>query len=145
MDLQIFSDGGARGNPGPAGFGVVVQNNDSAKAIYMCGQYLGVKTNNEAEYLGLIHALTWLRDNQENLESKNITFISDSQLLLRQILGRYKVKAPHLKLLHQQALALKEQINLPIHFQEVLRNKNTQADALANRAMDLKTTVYGLE
>lgn len=144
MDLQIFSDGGARGNPGPAGFGVVVQNNDVQTPLYQCGQYLGVKTNNEAEYMGLIHALTWLRDAQSNLQIRSVVFISDSQLLLRQVTGRYKIKAPHLKLLHQQIVGLQQQIKLPIHFQEVLRHKNTKADALANRAMDLKTTVYEL-
>lgn len=135
MTLKIYIDGGARGNPGPAGFGLVVydlQNN----LVHQSCQFLGIKTNNEAEYSGLINALNWINTNASQLKVARLLFYSDSELVVRQIQGRYKVKAPHLKPLYQTAINLLAQINLPYEFHSVPREQNQLADRLANRAMD---------
>jgi probable phosphoglycerate mutase len=100
MQISIYTDGGARGNPGISGYGLVVLDQQQ-NSLYQQSKFLGVKTNNEAEYLGLIGALTWLKDNQSNIDSVN--FYSDSQLMVRQITGLYKVKSPNLKPLFDTA------------------------------------------
>jgi len=135
MIVNIYTDGGARGNPGPAGFGLVVYDKDQ-NIIYKNSQYIGIKTNNEAEYAALINALEWLVHNKDNFSISHINLFSDSQLLVRQIQGIYKVKAIHLKPLHQLCLSLIKSINLPYTFTDVRREKNTLADSLANDAMD---------
>ncbi len=135
MIVNIFTDGGARGNPGPAGYGVVVKTFDN-KIIYQKSSYLGIKTNNEAEYAGLISALQWLKDNYQNLDINQVTINSDSQLLICQIQGLYKVKAENLKLLFAQSRDLLEKIPFSIIFKHIPREENVLADQLANQAMD---------
>lgn len=135
MILSIYTDGGSRGNPGISGFGVAIYD-ERGRIIAKLSKFLGVKTNNEAEYLGMIEALTWVRDNQTSCSKVN--FYSDSQLLVRQILGKYKVKADNIKPLHQVITSLLNQISIPCHFNEVLREKNELADELANLAMDTR-------
>ncbi|MBP6989672.1 ribonuclease HI family protein, partial [Candidatus Shapirobacteria bacterium] len=89
MGIKVFTDGGARGNPGIAGYGIYIED-ENKKTLFEEAKFLGVKTNNEAEYLGLIGALTWIEENK--IESE-IEINSDSQLLVRQMQGKYKVKA----------------------------------------------------
>lgn len=138
MKLFIHTDGGSRGNPGSAGFGLVVTN-EQKQTIYEFAGYIGTKTNNEAEYAGLIAALTWSCDNQNRLKPESLTFVSDSQLLIRQVNGQYKVKSPHLKILHSQIQSLVQNLNCPVIFTNVLREDNTRADELANLAMDRRS------
>jgi len=133
MQISIYTDGGARGNPGISGYGLVVLDQQQ-NSLYQQSKFLGVKTNNEAEYLGLIGALTWLKDNQSNIDSVN--FYSDSQLMVRQITGLYKVKSPNLKPLFDTAKKLISQIKPSISFLDIRRGKNELADSLANQAMD---------
>ncbi len=133
MDISIYTDGGSRGNPGPSGYGLVVYDQNQ-NIIYQDSRFLGIKTNNEAEYLGLLAALTWLVKHQSGL--KSVSFYSDSQLLVRQITGAYKVKAPTIKPLFATAQSLLSQINCRIKFTHLLRHKNELADQLANQAMD---------
>ena len=135
MILSIYTDGGSRGNPGISGFGVAIYDEQS-QIIAKLSKFLGVKTNNEAEYLGMIEAVTYVRDHLSAISEVN--FYSDSQLMVRQILGKYKVKADNIKPLHQTIASLLSQINIPCHFHEILRDKNKLADELANQAMDLK-------
>ena len=135
MELNIYTDGGARGNPGPAGFGFVIYGSHQ-KILVKCYQFLGTKTNNEAEYLGLISALNWLRENQNKYQISAVNFNSDSELLIRQITGVYKVKAPHLKDLYLTAYRLFSALPFPIKFHHVFRESNDLADKLANMAMD---------
>jgi len=137
MDISIFSDGGARGNPGPAGFGVVIFDKHK-KIIFQNSVYLGTKTNNEAEYAGLINALEWVKNNKNNFNITLINIHSDSQLLVHQINGIYKVKAPNLKPLYAICQNLLSEINLPYKFTDIRRELNTLADELANQAMDRK-------
>lgn len=133
MKLSVYTDGGARGNPGVSGYGLLVVD-DKKKPIFQQSKFLGIKTNNEAEYLGLIAALTWLKDHQTGLTA--VDFYSDSQLIIRQLTGHYKVKSPNLKPLFTTAKNLIGQIKVPISFLDIRRGKNELADALANQAMD---------
>ena len=137
MQITVYTDGGSRGNPGHSGYGLVIYN-DSQKILFKESKYLGIKTNNEAEYSGLIGALDWLNQNQDTKIAK-INFYSDSQLMIRQIQGKYKVKAPNLKPLFQKAQELISSIKIPIIFQDVRRDFNKLADELANQAMDRKS------
>ena len=130
MKLKIFTDGGARGNPGIAGYGIYIED-ENKKTLFEEAKFLGVKTNNEAEYLGLIGALTWIGENK--IESE-IEINSDSQLLVRQMQGKYKVKAENLKKLWLIAQNLSK--NKKIIYKEIRREHNSRADALANKAMD---------
>ena len=135
MDLNIYTDGGARGNPGISGYGLVIQDQDK-KTLYQEAKFLGIKTNNEAEYMGLVAALSWLVDHQSEFNPDAIHIHMDSQLIVRQIQGRYKVKAPNLRPLYQTATSLLNQLNSPYQFKDVRRESNTVADQLANQAMD---------
>jgi ribonuclease HI len=135
MNLQIFTDGGSRGNPGTAGYGVVVYD-DQKTPIYQESRYLGIKTNNEAEYYGLLAALSWLHTNHQNYTPQLVTFNLDSQLVVRQINGLYKVKNANLIPLYQQAKNLIQSFPFRVEFQDIRREYNSQADHLANQAMD---------
>lgn len=132
MKIRAFTDGGARGNPGIAGYGVYIED-ENKKLLFEEGKFLGIKTNNEAEYMGLIGALSWI---ENNCPESEIEINSDSQLLVRQMKGIYKVKADHLKKLWMIAQDLVK--GKQIQFQEIRREYNKKADALANLAMDRK-------
>lgn len=131
----IHTDGGARGNPGPAGAGVVIAAADAsgrgATVVYEAGFYLGETTNNVAEYTGLIRGL----EQAKALGFDAVVIRSDSQLMVKQLLGEYRVKAANLKPLYSQAIdALAGFASWSA--EHVYRDKNTRADTLANRAMD---------
>src|SRR5579872_3399019 len=128
--LVAFIDGGARGNPGPAGYGVVVQD-ESRKKIAALSEYLGHQTNNFAEYQGLIAALEYAVANGH----KALKVVSDSELLVRQIKGIYKVNNLVLRDLHGHAKELIAQLAW-FSIGHVLRGHNEEADRLANAAMD---------
>lgn len=132
MKIRVFTDGGARGNPGVAGYGVYIED-ENKNTLFEEAKFLGIKTNNEAEYLGLIGALDWINYNAREAE---IEINSDSQLLVRQMQGKYKVKADNLKKLWLIAQSLCN--NKKIIFKEIRREFNLRADALANQAMDKK-------
>jgi ribonuclease HI len=128
--LVAHSDGGARGNPGPAGYGVVIQD-ESGREVAALSEYLGHQTNNFAEYQGLIAALEYaLRHGPKALK-----LISDSELLVRQIKGIYKVKNAVLQDLHARAKQLIAQLDW-FSIGHALREHNQEADRLANQAMD---------
>jgi len=135
MVLNIYTDGGSRGNPGISGYGLVIYE-DKQKILYQEGRFLGIKTNNEAEYSGIIAALEWVKKNKTNYNITQLNFFADSQLMIRQFQGLYKVKAPTLLPLYAHAQQLLAQINLPIKFTDVRREFNKLADELANQAMD---------
>ena len=128
--LVAYSDGGARGNPGPAGYGVVIKD-ETGKKIAELSQYLGHQTNNVAEYQGLIAALEYAIKHGY----KALKVISDSELLVRQIKGIYKVKNSVLKDLHARAKELIAKLDW-FSIEHILRGKNSEADQLANEAMD---------
>jgi ribonuclease HI len=128
--LIAHSDGGARGNPGPAGYGVVIQDQSGKKVAHL-SEYLGHQTNNFAEYQGLIAALEYAVQHGP----KALKLISDSELLVRQIKGIYKVKNATLKDLHGRAKELIAQLEW-FAIGHALREHNRDADRLANEAMD---------
>ena len=126
----LYTDGGSRGNPGPAGFGVVVTD-PAGRVLAERDVFMGRASNNEAEYGGLVAGLELCHD----MGAQNVLIRADSQLMIRQINGEYKVKSPNLKPLFEQARALLG------HFpqwraEHVRREQNKLADALANKAMD---------
>ena len=125
-----YIDGGSRGNPGPAGFGVRIENPDGTVCAELKGA-LGVATNNVAEYRGLIAALTYF----VGARHCHILIRSDSQLLIRQMTGRYRVRHPNLQPLHRVAQTLLGKLER-VDFEHVPRTSNTDADRLANQAMD---------
>jgi len=125
-------DGGSRGNPGPAGFGVRIERDDGT--IVELKQALGHSTNNVAEYNGLIAALRWAADNGV----RTLRVKSDSELLVKQMRGEYRVKSPGLQPLYEDARALAKRIGR-ITFEHVRREFNKDADRLANEAMDEAT------
>ena len=131
--LIAHSDGGARGNPGPAGYGVVIQDETGHKVAAL-SEYLGHQTNNFAEYQGLIAALEYALKHGP----KALKVISDSELLVRQIKGIYKVKNPTLQDLYARAKQLISHFDW-FSIGHALREHNQEADRLANEAMDRGT------
>ena len=103
---QIYTDGGSRGNPGSAACGFVVIKD--GKQYYQQGKYLGQKTNNEAEYQGLIESLLWLQ--KQPSDNLRVDWRLDSKLVVEQVLGNWKIKEPRLKLLRQQVVDLLQQL-----------------------------------
>ncbi len=128
--LIAHSDGGARGNPGPAGYGVVIQD-EAGRKVAALSEYLGHQTNNFAEYQGLIAALEYAVEHGP----KALKLVSDSELLVRQIKGIYKVKNSTLQELHGRAKELIAQLEW-FSIDHALREHNREADELANAAMD---------
>ncbi|NCU44766.1 ribonuclease HI family protein [Candidatus Falkowbacteria bacterium] len=128
--LISYTDGGARGNPGPSGIGVVLQNKDG-ETIGEWSEFLGIATNNQAEYKALLLALK----QAVALGVVELDCRLDSELVVKQLKGEYKVKHPDLKPLFEQAKSLISQIK-NVSFKHIPRELNKQADQLANQAMD---------
>jgi len=132
--VLAWIDGGARGNPGPAGFGVVIRADDGRPLRRLWG-FLGRATNNVAEYRALIAAL----EESLRLGARELVVHTDSELLQRQMTGVYKVRQPHLRELFERASRLARRLDsLTVH--HVRRERNREADALANRAMDARAS-----
>ena len=129
--LVAHIDGGARGNPGPAGYGAVIED-EMGRPVVELSDYLGKQTNNYAEYSGLLAALSYATRHG----FKAMKVYSDSELMVKQITGQYKVSNPSLKELHAKAIKLIEDLDA-FEINHVPREKNREADWLANRAMDL--------
>lgn len=138
-DLRFFIDGGSRGNPGESGYGIHIVDTTGATVADIFG-YLGTQTNNFAEYHGLLEALKFAR--KQKLD--RLTILSDSQLLVRQIRGIYRVKSPTLKPLHSEAMRMIAGFR---HFKiiHIPRKENIEADKLANLAMTTRATNVRIE
>ncbi len=128
--ISAHCDGGARGNPGPAGFGALIQD-ANGMVIAELSEFLGIRTNNYAEYSGLLASLQYALDHHH----PRLRVVSDSELMVKQIQGKYKVNSPDLRPLWQEA---KDRIAKLEAFEisHALRHKNKDADRLANEAMD---------
>jgi ribonuclease HI len=126
----INIDGGSRGNPGPASYGVVVRN-ERGDVVAKLKKYIGRATNNVAEYYGLIAAL----DYAQSSGARALRIESDSELLVRQMRGHYKVKSPDLRPLFERARKMAQTFE-SFHIDHVYRAQNAEADALANEALD---------
>jgi len=129
---RAYVDGGSRGNPGPAGYGVHIEREDGS--VIELKESLGLATNNVAEYSGLIAALRWAAAN----EISRLQVRADSELLVKQMRGEYRVKNPGLQPLYQQARAIAMGLDR-IVYEHVRREQNKDADRLANLAMDAGT------
>jgi ribonuclease HI len=123
-------DGGARGNPGPAGFGVHVTDS-SGKKVEELSEYLGLRTNNFAEYSALLAVLDWALSHKQ----MSLRVFSDSELLVKQMNGQYKVRNPDLKELYDRARTMVRKLEW-FEIIHVRREQNKEADRLANEAMD---------
>jgi len=136
LRVIVHIDGGARGNPGPAGAGVVVLDAGDGMALFEGGIFLGRATNNVAEYKGLLAGLKAAGE----LHAAEVEVVSDSELLVRQMTGVYRVKNPGLQPLARRARELSEGFRR-CTFRHVRREENTRADALVNQAIDQKRNV----
>jgi probable phosphoglycerate mutase len=128
--LVAYIDGGSRGNPGPAGYGVVIHD-PQGKKVAELSEYLGHRTNNYAEYQGLLAVLRYALAH----DILSLKVISDSELMVRQMKGIYKVRHPELRKFYEEAQQLARKLE---HFEirHALREHNRDADRLANAAMD---------
>ena len=131
--VTAYCDGGSRGNPGPAGYGVFVADEGGA-ALAELSEFLGVKTNNFAEYSALLAALGWALTNGAG----ELRVVADSELMVKQMKGQYQVKSPELRPLYDEAKRRAARLER-FEIQHVLRGKNKEADRLANEAMDQGT------
>jgi ribonuclease HI len=131
--ITAFCDGGSRGNPGPAGYGVYMQDENGAKVAEL-SEFLGKKTNNFAEYSGLLAALDYALSNGHT----RLKAVADSELMVKQVKGQYRVNSPELRPLYEEARRRIAKLE-GFQIQHVLREKNRRADQLANEAMDRGT------
>lgn len=131
--LLCYVDGASRGNPGPAAIGVVIYAAGGVPAEPLCewGAGLGRATNNVAEYQALLSALA----KAAGMGARRLTVLSDSELLVRQMKGQYRVRQPHLQVLHSQAKQLESGF-ARVTYEHVPRAANSRADRLANQALD---------
>lgn len=150
MKIDIFCDGGARGNPGPAGIGYVIQNEECRMQNVECrifenSKYIGDATNNQAEYRAVIEALKYVQSNQKNLTSEvggkgsedlEIECFLDSELIVEQLNQRYKLKNEGLKPLFWEIRDLVMSLGGKITFKYIPRDQNKEADRLVNEALD---------
>lgn len=133
----VYVDGGSRGNPGDSAFGVYACDADNNPLVAF-GGFLGTMTNNEAEYSGLLAALEWAQS--EGVQELQVR--ADSQLMVRQMNGQYRVKSPNLRPLFEDARRRADQF-ARFAIEHVRREGNVEADKLANLAMDLRASVKG--
>lgn len=131
--IKIYCDGGSRGNPGKSAAAFVVEEN--GKIIYSDSKYLGITTNNFAEYSAVLLALAWVEKNQESA-NKEIVFILDSELVVKQINGVYKIKNEKLKRIFLEIKKILESLENKIIFKNVSRENNATADFLVNQKLD---------
>ena len=129
--LLIACDGGSRGNPGPAAIGAVVRDAQTGELLASVSEHIGVATNNVAEYQALVSAL----ETAAKLGATRVTIQADSQLVIRQLEGSYRVRQPHLKPLFDRVRALLAPYD-DVELRHVPREENAEADALVNAALD---------
>ncbi len=133
MKLTVFTDGASRGNPGPASYGFVIT--DKGKLVYEEGKTLGITTNNVAEYTSVLQSLKYIKENYARNLPITVEYFADSRLVVEQLSGRFKVKSAHLREIIMQINILVTEIG-NITFNHVPREKNKDADKLANEALD---------
>lgn len=137
-NINVFTDGGARGNPGPSAIGVYIVKEDGKKLAGF-GKKIGIATNNIAEYKAVLEALSFLNENKKNLKQyTTINFFLDSQLVCSQLLGIFKVKNANLKSLLFSVREKEAELKMKILYKHIPREENTKADSLVNDALDDK-------
>ena len=128
--LIAHCDGGSRGNPGPAGYGAIIED-QNGRVLARLSEYLGKRTNNYAEYSALLGVLAWAIENNQS----RLRVVADSELMVKQMQGKYKVNSPDLRLLWEEARRRASKLE-KFEIQHTLRGGNKEADQLANDAMD---------
>jgi probable phosphoglycerate mutase len=128
--LIAHCDGGSRGNPGPAGYGAVIED-QNGRVLARLSEYLGKRTNNYAEYSALLGVLAWCLENKR----PKLRVVADSELMVKQMQGKYKVNSPDLRPLWEEARRRANKLER-FEIQHTLRGGNKEADQLANDAMD---------
>ncbi|MBU0997999.1 ribonuclease HI family protein [Patescibacteria group bacterium] len=137
-NLLLHSDGGSRGNPGPSASAFVAEKN--GKLIFSQSKYLGVQTNNAAEYFGVNMALKWLEKYSDQNKVPQVVFYLDSLLITNQLNGIYKIKSESLKKYYLAIKELEKKIKSKITYEHVCREKNKMADLLVNKCLDKNFT-----
>ena len=135
--LKVYTDGGARGNPGPAAWGVYITDENNI-VLYKSGQKIGVATNNVAEYRAVIAALSLLLRQKELHSHQEIRLYLDSKLIFSQIIGLFKIKNPALRELLFEVREKEAALAVPIRYFNIPREQNKEADKLVNMALDNK-------
>lgn len=133
--VQIFTDGGSRGNPGPAGIGVQVIDSHQ-KVVFTAAEYIGRATNNEAEYKAFLKSLEWLQEYIKTETVERVEWFLDSKLVVEQIQKNWKIKDARMRKFAQQSWKILEEIKVDYTMTHVRREKNKAADALVNQALD---------
>lgn len=135
-EIRVFTDGGARGNPGPAAIGVYIED-QNGKKLAEIGKKIGATTNNVAEYKAVIEALNWAFENQKMFaRNTKILFFLDSLLVCSQINGEWKIKDENLRSLYFAVKQKEGELNLSVSYSYIPREKNKKADFLVNAALD---------
>jgi len=135
MIINVFTDGGSRGNPGDAAIGGIILNSDKS-LLYEFSKYIGTATNNEAEYLALQHVLEWVKENEKKEKITRAVFHLDSKLVVEQINQNWKIKEPRMRTLAGKCWEIMEKLDCETAFTHVRREKNQEADLLVNQALD---------
>lgn len=134
--VNVFTDGGARGNPGPSAIGVYIEDGTNRKLAGF-GRRIGIATNNVAEYKAVIEALDWLIENKKEFsKDTKVNFFLDSKLVCSQIIGIFKVKNANLRDLLLSVRDREAQITLQIYYKYIPREQNAKADTFVNKALD---------
>lgn len=133
MDISVFTDGGSRGNPGPAAIGVVVYDRNK-NIIFELAKCIGNKTNNQAEYQAVLEAVKWICKHSSTINK--VDFFVDSELVAKQLNGEYKIKSANIKPLTARINQLRNTLPFKITFTHLLRDGNKKADQLVNQALD---------
>jgi ribonuclease HI len=139
--VTVFTDGGARGNPGPAALGIFIQD-ENGKELARIGKAIGETTNNVAEYSAIIEGFNWLLQNKEKLSITNVKFYMDSQLACSQLNGVYKVKNSKIREFIFEIRQKEAVLGVPIAYAHVRREQNTKADLMVNQALDNQLESY---
>lgn len=134
MKLIVHTDGASRGNPGHASYGFTINDGDG-RLIHEEGKYIGIATNNVAEYTAVLEALTYITENLKQNLPADIEFHADSKLVAEQLSGRYKIKSPHLKEIIEKVKILAIGLG-GVTYSHVPREENQEADRMANIALD---------
>lgn len=137
MHIVINTDGGSRGNPGPAAASFTVKNNQ-AEILHEDSAYLGVATNNVAEYSALRMAMLWVQTDAKRLGITKLDIVMDSELVVKQMRGEYKIKDANLQLIASEIKTIEKSLNFPVSYIHVKRAENKRADLLVNEALDAK-------
>lgn len=137
MKLIIYTDGASRGNPGPASYGFTISD-DQGKILYKKGRYIGITTNNVAEYTAVLEALKYVKG-EYGRSNLLVEFYADSKLVAEQLSGRFKIKSAHLKPIIEKIKILSLELG-GVVYNHVPRVKNTAADKLANLALDSRAS-----